>query len=49
MLWGCFSEAGTEGLIRIEEKLNAPNYRDSLSTDNSEPQTGQEVHLPTGQ
>ncbi len=30
ILWGCFSAAGTEGLVRIEEKLNAPNYRDSL-------------------
>ncbi len=27
MLWSCFSAAGTEGLIRVEEKLNAPNYR----------------------
>ncbi len=26
MLWGCFSVAGTEGLIRVEEKLNAPKY-----------------------
>ncbi len=31
MLWGCFSAAGTEGLIRVEEKLNAPKYRDSLN------------------
>ncbi len=31
MLWSCFSAAGTEGLIRIEEKLNAPKYRDSLN------------------
>ncbi len=31
ILWGCFSAAGTEGLVRIEEKLNAPNYRDSLN------------------
>ncbi len=30
MLWGCFSAAGTEGLIRVEEKLNAPKYWDSL-------------------
>ncbi len=30
MLWGCFSAAGTEGLVRVEEKLNAPKYRDSL-------------------
>ncbi len=31
MLWGCFSAAGTERLIRAEEKLNAPKYRDSLN------------------
>ncbi len=31
MLWGCFSVAGTEGLIRIEEKLNAQTYWDSLN------------------
>ncbi len=31
MLWGCFSAAGTEGLIRVEEKLNAPKYWDSLN------------------
>ncbi len=31
MLWGCFSVAGTERLIRVEEKLNAPKYRDSLN------------------
>ncbi len=31
MLWGCFSVAGTEGLIREEEKLSAPKYRDSLN------------------
>ncbi len=31
MLWGCFSAAGTEGLVREEENLNAPKYRDSLS------------------
>ncbi len=31
MLWSCFSVAGTEGLVRVEEKLNAPKYRDSLN------------------
>ncbi len=31
MLWGCFSAAGTEGLVRVEENLNAPKYRDSLN------------------
>ncbi len=29
--WGCFSAAGTEGLVRVEEKLNAPKYWDSLN------------------
>ncbi len=38
MRWGCFSAAGTEGLIRIEEKLNAPKI-----LRHSEPQTGQKV------
>ncbi len=28
MLWGWFS--ATEGLVRVEEKLSAPKYRDSL-------------------
>ncbi len=32
ILRGCFSAAGTEGLIWVEEKLNAPKYRDSLNT-----------------
>ncbi len=31
MLWGCFSAAGTEGLVRVEEKINAPKYWDSLN------------------
>ncbi len=31
MLWGCSSAAGTEGLVRVEEKLNAPKYWDRLS------------------
>ncbi len=31
MLWGCFSAAGTEGLVRVEEKLTAPKYRDNLN------------------
>ncbi len=30
-LWSCFSAAGTEGLVRAEEKLNAPKYRNSLN------------------
>ncbi len=31
MLWGCFSAAVTERLIRVEENLNAPKYWDSLN------------------
>ncbi len=31
MLWGCFSAAGTEGNVRVEEKVNAPKYWDSLN------------------
>ncbi len=31
MLWSCFSAAGTEGLVRVEEKLNAPKYRNNLN------------------
>ncbi len=30
MLWGCFSAAGTEGLVRVEGKLNAPNIEIAL-------------------
>uniref|UniRef100_A0AAZ3PED8 Transposase n=1 Tax=Oncorhynchus tshawytscha TaxID=74940 RepID=A0AAZ3PED8_ONCTS len=28
MLWGCFSEAGTGRLVRIEGKMNGAKYRD---------------------
>ncbi len=31
MLWSCFSAAGTEGLVRVEEKVNAPKHWDSLN------------------
>ena len=30
MLWGCFSAAGTERLVRIEGKKNRPKYREIL-------------------
>ena len=30
MLWGCFSEAGTERLVRIEGKMNGAKYREIL-------------------
>ncbi len=31
MLWGFFQAAGTKGHFRVEEKLNAPKYWDSLN------------------
>ncbi len=33
MLWSCFSAAGTERLVRAEEKLSRQKYRDSLNED----------------
>ena len=30
MLWGCFSAAGTGGLVKVEGKLNGAKYRDIL-------------------
>uniref|UniRef100_A0AAV2K153 Transposase n=1 Tax=Knipowitschia caucasica TaxID=637954 RepID=A0AAV2K153_KNICA len=30
MLWGCFSAAGTERLVKIEGKMNAAMYRDIM-------------------
>ena len=30
MLWGCFSEAGTGRLVRIEGKMNGAKYREIL-------------------
>jgi hypothetical protein len=30
MLWGCFSVAGTEKLVRIEAKMNGAKYREIL-------------------
>jgi hypothetical protein len=30
MLWGCFSAAGTERLVRIEGKMNRARYREIL-------------------
>jgi len=32
MLWGCFSAAGTERLIRVEGKVNTAMYRDLLKS-----------------
>ena len=30
MLWGCFSETGTERLVRIKGKMNGLKYREIL-------------------
>jgi hypothetical protein len=30
MLWGCFSEAGTGRLFRIEGKMNGAKYREII-------------------
>jgi hypothetical protein len=30
VLWGCFSAAGTERLVRIEWKMNRAKYREIL-------------------
>jgi hypothetical protein len=30
MLWGCFSAAGTERLVRIEAKMNRAKHREIL-------------------
>jgi hypothetical protein len=30
MLWGCFSEAGTGRLVRIEGKMNEAKYKEIL-------------------
>ena len=49
MLWGCFSEAGTGRLLRIEAKMNGAKCREFLDEKHSVPQTGVKVHLPTGQ
>ena len=49
MLWGCFSEAGTGRLVRIEGKMNGAKYREILDANLLQsPQTGVKVHLPTG-
>ena len=45
MLWGCFSEAGTGRLVRIDEWSNV----ERSAPERSGPQTGAKVHLPTGQ
>ena len=51
MLRGWLSVAETEGLVRIEGKMNRGKYREILDENllQSGPQTGAKVHLPTGQ
>ena len=54
MLSGCFSAAGTGGLVRVERKLNGTKYtyilNENLAQSAPGPQTGHlKVHLPTGQ
>jgi hypothetical protein len=43
MLWGCFSAAGTERLIRIEGKMNVAKYREIL--DDNLLQSAQDLRL----
>ncbi|ROL03945.1 Transposable element Tcb1 transposase [Anabarilius grahami] len=43
MLWGCFSAAGTGGLVAIEGKMNAAKYRDIL--DENLLQSAQDLRL----
>ena len=43
MLWGCFSAAGTERLVRVEEKMNGAKYRAIF--DENLPQSAQEFRL----
>ena len=53
MPWGCFSVAGTGGLVRVEGKLNRAQYRDilyeHLAQSTQDLRLSQRVHHPTGQ
>ena len=49
MLWGCFSEAGTGRLVRIEGKMNGAKYEEILDENLLQIAQAGEVHLPTGQ
>jgi hypothetical protein len=50
MLWGCFSAAGTEKIVRMEGKMNGAKYREILDEILFQSaQTGVKVYLPTGQ
>jgi hypothetical protein len=43
ILWGCFSAAGTETRVRIEEKMNGAKYREIL--DENMLQSAQDLRL----
>jgi hypothetical protein len=43
MLWGCFSEAGTGRLVRIEGKMNGAKFREIL--DENLLQSAQDLRL----
>ncbi len=52
MLWGCFSAAGTEGLIRVKKSSMHQNIERALMETQSRAfrtSDGQKVNLPTGQ
>ena len=49
MLWGCFSEVGTSGLLRIEAKMNGAKYRDILDENLLQNTQDLRLGLPTGQ
>ena len=53
MLWGCFSEAGTGRLVRIERKMNGEKYSEILDENllqsAQDLRLGAKVHHPTGQ
>ena len=53
MLWGCFSVAGTGGLVRLEGKMNGAKYREILDENLLQSaqyhRLGAKVPFPTGQ
>jgi hypothetical protein len=53
MLWGCFSEAGTGRIVRIEGKMNGVKYREildeNLLQNAQDLRLGAKVYLTTGQ
>jgi hypothetical protein len=52
MLRGCFSDAGTQRLVKIKRKMNGAKYREILDKKSSPDCSGllwAKFHLPTGQ